>query len=150
MDAQPRSSQSIRAAHELASSPWELRLDARSHPLLWVFAVVHAIVGTWSLWMAAAASFAGAWFLVAVAGPLLFANALGATLRRDAIDRKISRAIAMTLRVGGGLTLVVGALAMRSELDGAWTVMGVSLAIGSWGVAYGWVLDRSDDAFARA
>jgi len=56
----------------------------------------------------------------------------------------------MILRTGGGLALIVGAMAMTQDLDGAWTVMGVSLAIAGWGVAYQRVLDWSDAAFARA
>jgi hypothetical protein len=39
-------------------------------------------------------------------------------------------------------------MGMRADLDDAWTIMGVSLAVGLWGVALGYVLERSEDAFA--
>lgn len=60
----------------------------------------------------------------------------------------MSGALAMTMRVGGGLALVVDAMAMRQDLDGAWTVMGVSLAIAGWGVAFAHAVEWSDAAFA--
>lgn len=126
-------------------------MDVREklHPLLYVFAAVHAGIGAWVLWSAVAASFGGVWMFAALGGPLLLANAIGATLRREEIDRKISRGIAMTLRVGGGFALMVGALAMREDMDSAWTVMGVALGVALWGVAYGWVIDASTFAAPR-
>lgn len=118
------------------------------HPLLYLFAAVHAVVGTYVLYVAVTVSFAGPWMFVAVGGPLLVANAIGSTMRREAFDRKLSRGLAMTMRVGGGLALVAGAMAMTQHLDGAWTVVGVSLAIAGWGVAFAHVLEWSDAAFA--
>lgn len=125
-------------------------MPGKLHPTVYAFALGHAVAGVWAFAAACMAHFEGWWTVMAVVGPLLVANAIGATVRRDAVDRKISRGIAMTERTLGGLAVVVGALAMRTELEGAWTVMGVSAAIGLWGVAYAWALDRCDDAFARA
>lgn len=125
-------------------------MPSRPHPTVYAFALGHAVAGVWVFATAVAAHFEGWWTIMAVIGPLLVANAVGVAIRRDAVDRKISRGIAMTERTLGGLAVVVGALAMRSGLDGAWTVMGVSAAIGLWGVAYAWALERSDDAFVRA
>lgn len=120
------------------------------HPAMYAFALGHAVAGVWVFATAVAAHFEGMWTVTAVVGPLLVANAIGATIRRAAVDRTISRGIAMTERTLGGIALLVGALAMGAKLDGAWTLMGVSAAIGLWGVAYTWALDRSDAAFARA
>jgi hypothetical protein len=111
---------------------------------------VNALAGAWGMWRAVAVSFDGAWVFAAVLSPLLVANAIGVVLRREHVDRRISHGLAMAMRVLGGLALVVGAMAMRAELEGAWTVMGVAALVGLWGVAYDHALQRHDDAFARA
>lgn len=117
---------------------------------MYAFALGHAVLGVWGFAAAMSARFEAYWAMMAIVGPLLLANAIGVTLRREAVDRKTSRAIALTCRTLGGFALMVGALAMRVDLDMAWTVMGAAGAIGLWGVAHGWAIARSDDAFARA
>jgi hypothetical protein len=120
----------------------------RPHPLLYAFAAAHVLLGAYGLWLAAAARFAEAWSLAAIGAPLLLANGVGLALRREPFDRTVSRVLVGILRIGGGFMLIVGVMGMREDLDGVWTIMGVSLAVGLWGVAFGWVLERSHDAFA--
>ena len=121
----------------------------RSSPLLLAFAVGHAILGAYVLYRGVTSSFRDPWWLAAFLGPLLLANAVGIGLRRSAFDRKFTRGLGMTMRVVGGLALVVGAMAMREDLDGAWPVMAVSLAIAGWGVALVKVVDDASDHFAE-
>ena len=99
---------------------------------------------------AIAARFADLWAVVAIVGPLLVAHGVAATLRRTAQDRRVGDAVAMTLRVGGGLALMVGAAALRTDLEGVWTVLAIGLAVGLWGIGYQRVLAANAGAFARA
>jgi hypothetical protein len=112
------------------------------------FAFVHALAGAYLLWSAARASFAWPWVLAVVFGPLLVANAIGSTLRRDSFDRKMSLAIAGTLRALGLFVAAVAIMAFATKLDGAIWVLLVSLAIAGWGVAFGHVVRERLDQFA--
>jgi hypothetical protein len=112
------------------------------------FAFVHAVVGVYLLWAAARASFAWPWSFAAIGGPLLVANAIGSTLRRDAFDRKLSLAIAGTLRAVGLFAAAIAIMALATKLEGAVTVLCISLAIAGWGIAFGHVLRERVDQFA--
>lgn len=122
--------------------------DGSGHPgSLYLFAAVHVGAGVYGLYRSIAERFDGAWVLAAPAALLLIASGLGLAFRRRRFDHAVARCLVFLFRVGGGLTLIVGAMAMREHMDSAWTVMGVSLAIALWGIAFGHFLTEHQGAF---
>lgn len=118
--------------------------------LLWAFSLAHAAAGVWLLWRGIATSFDGPFVLAALFGPLLLAHGLAVALRRAAFDRRSASAVAVVLRVLGGLGLAAGAMAMRIDLDAALWVIGVGAAVAMWGVAYAHVVGRHGHVFAAS
>jgi hypothetical protein len=122
-------------------------VSSRLHPALWLFVAVHTLAGAGALWLGVLASFANLWALTAFVGPLLLANGVGLALRREVFDRKLSRVLAFVLRMGGAIMLMAGAAALKYDVELAVKILGVSLVIALWGVAFDLLLDRSEAAF---
>ncbi len=119
----------------------------RPRPGLFVIAAVHALIGGYGLVRAGIASFDGPWVLAAPAGAVLVAHALLLAFRRRPSVYTFSRVLVALFRVGGGIAIIMGAMAMREHMAGAYEVMGVGLVIGLWGIWLGSLLDHCEEAF---
>src|SRR5688500_5004125 len=86
--------------------------------LLYAFAVVHGVVGVLALSFAIQRRLdgVGAWLWTSPAALLLIANAIGLAFVRGRAAYKVSLVLIFLFRVGGAISLMVGAMAMRQDM----------------------------------
>ncbi|MEM6995424.1 MAG: hypothetical protein AAF721_33250 [Myxococcota bacterium] len=115
--------------------------------LLYVVAAVHAVAGAWLIHRAFVESFADVWAAVGLGGGALLANGVALVWRRERFDRTFSRATVGILRFGAAVGVVAALLGFGTDGDFAMPTLIVSVGVGLWSFAAGFVLEKSDAAF---